>query len=121
MSWRSGVVAAGVGLAVLSVLGVSSEAHGAPPERSRAQQGTLVVDLNQATPQDLMQLPGIGRSRAEAIVKERNRRPYRRVSDIVRVPGIGRRTYLRLKPYLKVGPAPTAEHPTPRAGAPSAS
>src|SRR5690606_14286555 len=63
MSWGSGVVAAGVGLAVLSVLGVSSEAHGAPPERSRAQQGTLVVDLNQATPQDLMQLPGIGRSR----------------------------------------------------------
>lgn len=60
------------------------------------------ININQADIDALVELPGIGPSRAQAIVRERERRPFRRVEDIMRVPGIGRKTYLRIRESIRV-------------------
>ncbi|HSE27683.1 MAG TPA: helix-hairpin-helix domain-containing protein [Gemmatimonadales bacterium] len=52
-----------------------------------------IVDLNLAGPEELARLPGIGPSRAAAIVAWRARHGrFGRVEDLVRVPGVGPRT-----------------------------
>jgi hypothetical protein len=64
----------------------------------------LTLDLNRADPLALEVLPGIGPARAAAIVAERERRPFARVSDITRVRGIGPVTLARLKDWVSVEP-----------------
>ncbi|MEL6189803.1 MAG: helix-hairpin-helix domain-containing protein, partial [Myxococcota bacterium] len=63
---------------------------------------TVPLDLNRATPAELEALPGIGPSRAQAIVAQRERRPFRRVAELVRIRGIGRKTLRRLRKHLVV-------------------
>ena len=55
----------------------------------------LPLDLNRADAATLETLPGIGPSRAGAIVAGR---PYDRVRDLLRVPGIGRVLLARISP-----------------------
>ena len=63
-------------------------------------------NLNNADPTQLALLPGIGPVRAKAIVAHRQKQPFRSVEDIVKVKGIGRKTFARLRPYLSVnGPS----------------
>lgn len=61
------------------------------------------IDLNQAGPGELEQLPGVGPSRARAIIAFRER--FGRFADpaeLDRVPGIGPGLALRLKPLVTV-------------------
>jgi competence protein ComEA len=60
------------------------------------------ININEADTDALVSLPGIGPARAQAIVAEREKRPFRRVEDIMRVPGIGRKTYLRIRTSIRV-------------------
>lgn len=62
------------------------------------------IDLNNDSYKRLISLPGIGPKRAKAILQLRKRRPFRRISQIVKIRGIGWKTYRRLKPYLTVRP-----------------
>ncbi len=62
------------------------------------------VDLNQASLSELVALPGVGEKRAEEIMRYRAAHPFRRLSDLLRVRGFGRRSYFKLKPYLRLGP-----------------
>jgi competence protein ComEA len=64
---------------------------------------TTTIDLNSAPPLVLMQLPGIGEKRAHDIVKARKHRPFKRVRDLLRVKGIGKKTLERLRPWVRVG------------------
>ncbi|MEQ9501810.1 MAG: helix-hairpin-helix domain-containing protein [Deltaproteobacteria bacterium] len=61
------------------------------------------LDLNTATIAQLVKLPGVGPKRADAIVKLRERVPFRRVRDLLRVRGIGRKSLARLRPLVRVG------------------
>lgn len=61
------------------------------------------VDLNTASEEELQRLPGVGPSRAAAIVERRAQRPFRRIEEIMLVRGIGRATFRRLRPMLTVG------------------
>ncbi|MBP9111681.1 MAG: helix-hairpin-helix domain-containing protein [Polyangiaceae bacterium] len=62
-----------------------------------------VIVLNKASPDDLRKLPGIGAKRAEAIVQLRTRLGrFQRVEDLMRVRGIGRKMFVRLKPLVKL-------------------
>lgn len=61
-----------------------------------------VVNIQTGTAEELQRLPGVGPSKAAAIIAFRERTPFRRVEDILRVRGIGRATFRRLRPYLSV-------------------
>lgn len=60
------------------------------------------IDLNHASVEELSTLPGIGRKRAEAIIAFRTRVPFTRVTQLLNVKGIGRRTLERLRPHVTV-------------------
>jgi len=64
----------------------------------------LVVDLNAASIDDLRRLPGIGPKRAAAILELRGKLGrFRRVEELLRVRGFGRKSLARLRPHLTVG------------------
>ena len=65
------------------------------------------VDIQEASEAELQTLPGIGAQRAQAIVTTRSRRAFRRSQDIMRVPGIGRGLYRRIRDRITVA-APAA-------------
>ena len=65
-------------------------------------QSASRVDLNTATEAELVALPGIGPSKAQAIIARRERRPFRRIEELMRVRGIGRATFRQLRERLTV-------------------
>lgn len=65
------------------------------PQNQRA-----CIDLNEANASDLMTLPGVGARRAQDILNLRNKRPFKRKSDIKRVKGIGKKTYQKIADQL---------------------
>jgi competence protein ComEA len=65
-----------------------SHAEPAPPAAGITPDGKVVLNL--ATESELRKLPGIGKSRARAIVEQRERLGrFRRLEDLLRVKGIG--------------------------------
>jgi len=92
----------GVGPALLEAIRPHAAFSG-PSRRAPKPQQPGIVTLNTATARDLAQLPAIGLTRARAIVEDRERRgPYRRLEDLIRVPGIGRGTIERLRGRVRV-------------------
>jgi len=84
-------------------------AYGEPariqPQGGNGGAGTTAdgrVDLNNATQAELESLPGIGPTRAKAIIDYRGGRPFRRVEDVMEVPGIGPGTFERIKDKITV-------------------
>jgi len=76
--------------------------------RSRASSDDPVI-LNTAAVDDLRRLPGIGQKRADAIVALRARMGrFRAVEDLMKVKGIGRAMLKRLRPLVRLDPAPFA-------------
>ena len=73
---------------------------------------SLRIDLNSATPAQLMLLPGVGETLAERIAKCRaDKGPFQRVEDLRQVPGIGPATLERraigcLSPQIPPPPSP---------------
>jgi competence ComEA-like helix-hairpin-helix protein len=64
------------------------------------------MDLNKATLEQLDALPGIGPAKAQAILETRRaRRGFKRIDELLDVPGIGVKTLDKLKPYLIIEPA----------------
>lgn len=61
------------------------------------------VDVNRATVDELVALPGIGPALAERIVQERMKQMFRSLDDLERVPGIGPATMKRLRGAAHAG------------------
>ena len=60
-----------------------------------------VVNINTATADELLRIPGIGPARAAAIVQLRERaHRFNHAEDLLRVRGIGRVGFRRMRPYL---------------------
>ena len=60
------------------------------------------VNLNTGDEAALEMLPGIGEAKAERIVTHRKAHPFKKVDDLVKVRGFGRKTLQKLRPYLTV-------------------
>jgi len=72
--------------------------HGQPREVA-----TLAVDLNDGTSAEFEHLPGIGPVLAGRIVAHRaSHGAFRRVEDLVLVPGIGEKRFQQLRPFIGV-------------------
>ena len=76
------------------------------------------IDLNSATAAELMRLPGVGRKRAEAIVATRDKRPFRKADEVLRVKGLSQPWFTKVKGMLTVGEAPAAPRPAEPARGP---
>lgn len=75
----------------------------APAQRASAASDDRRLDLNQATAEDLEQLPGIGPSMAYRIVQDREENgPFHKVADLSRVKGMGAATVKKLGESLRV-------------------
>ena len=68
------------------------------------------IDINTATVVQLEQLPGIGRSRAEMIVRIRERNgPFKKAEELRALPRLSEREFERLREFIKVGEQAPAE------------
>jgi len=99
-------------------------APGAPPSASSAPIAppagvSGVLNLNTASVEELTRLPGVGPSRAQAIAELRSKmNGFKSVEDIMRVRGIGRKTFRKLEPMLRLQGATTlakTQKPSPAA------
>jgi competence protein ComEA len=89
-----GVVAAVLGLVLLGP-GAAEAANA----KVRTQY-TGVVNLNEATVAQLDLLPGVGAKAAQRVVSWREKRAFKRIEELVRVKGFGKKRFLKLKPHL---------------------
>ena len=69
------------------------------------------VNLNTATQEELLALPGIGPSKAKAIIDYRNAHPFKSVEEVKNVRGIGDHMFESLKGKLSVGPVASSGAP----------
>lgn len=61
------------------------------------------INVNSASVEELASLPGIGASKAAAIVAEREKKPFASVADLERVRGIGLKTVEDLQDKVTIG------------------
>jgi len=78
---------------------------GRPPARHSGAP-TARVDVNRASADELLTLPGVGPALAQRILEEREKQMFTSLDDLVRVRGIGKATIERLRPHASVGGRP---------------
>ncbi len=89
-----------VGVVLPAALHAEKAAKEAPSSASSAK-----IDLNHASPEQLESLPGIGPSKAAAIISLRQRlKGFNRIEQLLRVKGIGRKTFRRLREHIALRP-----------------
>ncbi len=89
-----------VGLAALLLGAVLATAA---PGMGMAEDRPGVVNVNTATVDELVQLPGIGEKRAQAILEARQQRGgFKSVDELLEIRGIGPANLEKLRPHLSV-------------------
>lgn len=77
-------------------------------EQPLAPSANGYLNLNTASEEELMRLPGVGPAKAKAILELRTRMSgFKKVDDLLRVKGIGRKTFRKLMPMLRLQGATT--------------
>ncbi|MGC9171508.1 helix-hairpin-helix domain-containing protein [Caldisericum sp.] len=70
---------------------------------SASNAKTGKININSATKEELMTLPGIGEVKANAIIDYRTKNgPFKSIHDIVNVSGIGEKTFEKIKDLITV-------------------
>jgi competence protein ComEA len=70
------------------------------PPRSRKESEK--ININSATLDQLVSLPGIGKVYANRIIDYRNKHPFSKKEEIVKIKGIGDKTYQKIKDLITV-------------------
>ncbi|MBN2525015.1 MAG: helix-hairpin-helix domain-containing protein [Deltaproteobacteria bacterium] len=96
----SGIVCAVAALTFMTMATVAAAAE--TPGKSP------VVNINNASEVELAYLPGVGPSTAAHIVEYRKRQPFKLAKHLMRVKGIGRKTFAKLQNYIVVEGQTTA-------------
>jgi len=74
------------------------------PQKARTHPVARVVDINQASAEDLEKLPGIGPKLAQQIIAYRTKHgPFHRIEDLLIIKGIGSKKWQALRPCVCVG------------------
>ena len=95
-------------LALLAALGVALIGLPSLAEDARPRL-TGVVNVNTATADELQILPGIGESRAQALIAMRKQRGgFKSVDELLEIKGIGESSLGRLRPFVVVSGKTTA-------------
>jgi len=105
------LVAVILGILAIFVVSLRTPADSASEQVQSVEPIKRVVyplDLNTATPEELMTIPQIGPATAEQII---NSRPFEKVEDLLTVYGIGEAKLNVLSQYLTITP-PKSELPT---------
>jgi len=67
------------------------------------QEATICININTATREELMRLPGIGANKADSIIAYRKEYgSFETTEDIMLIDGIKEAIYNRIKDYIKV-------------------
>lgn len=68
-----------------------------PIEVEDALNSSSLVNINKASKEELMSLPGIGERKAEAIIKYRNSKSFSNIEDIMNISGIKESAFNKIK------------------------
>lgn len=101
------LVSFGVGLLLLACAVTATAAPVAPPAQTPSAKATAPapLDLNTATAPQLEALPGIGPATAKRILEYREKNgSFKKIEELMNVPGIGEKSFLKLKPLIAVTP-----------------
>jgi len=68
-----------------------------PVQGEDAPNSSSLVNINKASKEELMSLPGIGERKAEAIIKYRNSKSFSNIEDIMNISGIKESAFNKIK------------------------
>ncbi len=95
---------------VRSLLAVLALALAAAPALAGDTSLTGIVNVNTATVDQLVLLPGIGESRANALIQARKRRGgFKSVDELLEIKGIGEAGLAKLRPHVALKGKTTAQ------------
>jgi len=108
MSIRNAARSLALAFALVSLLAGAATAVAADEAAAPAKK---VVNINQASTDELARLPRVGPSLAGKIVAHRSQNgPFKRTEDLMEVKGVGEKMYAVLKPYVTTtGPTTLTE------------
>ncbi|MCM1467421.1 MAG: helix-hairpin-helix domain-containing protein [Alistipes sp.] len=82
---------------------VPSKAEAEEVRLTAQEQSSGLVNINKASKEQLMTLPGIGESRAEQIIRYRETNgPFEDIGDIMKISGIKEAAFAKIKEYICV-------------------
>ena len=96
------------GLLVLSALAIQAPIVHAEVESGKHAQNKATnlqqrIDLNSATVEQLISLPGVGQSKAKAIIKYREEvGPFLEIAQLTQVKGIGEKMLSKIESHVRV-------------------
>lgn len=70
--------------------------------KTEEKKGPHVIQIQTASIEEWMTLPGIGETKAQAIIEYRNTYGFESIEDVKKVKGIGESTYQKIQVYLRL-------------------